>query len=271
MITAFDWDAGVVRLLAVLPEELDGWTAWPMRAGAPVVIVEVPTAAPDAGSTALMLDSGDPSGLALPRAEWLRQAARAGAKRWTVKGSYAPGRGFAADLERWAEDFELGGLTVPGLPVRSTSHPIMATWRLDAVGGLLAMSCFDMIVDGPRERVWLRPRKKPGLPWDYNRLGAAFIPKSLNEPELVATVGLGTPAAEAGIEDGDLLLAIGDLDVTKWQTNPTVLPLSRFWAQPAGTELRLRLSRDGKPYRVRVTLRELFQPVSKASDKQKNG
>jgi hypothetical protein len=67
------------------------------------------------------------------------------------------------------------------------------------------------------------------------------------------------------------LLAIGDLDVTKWQTNPTVLPLSRFWAQPAGTELRLRLSRDGKPYRVRVTLRELFQPVSKASDKQKNG
>jgi C-terminal processing protease CtpA/Prc len=81
---------------------------------------------------------------------------------------------------------------------------------------------------------------------------------------LEAYVLSGTPASEAGIRDGDALLKIDALDTTKWRTDPTVLPLARFWERSAGTKLTLLLKRDGKELSVTVTLRDLIGPGVKA-------
>jgi C-terminal processing protease CtpA/Prc len=75
---------------------------------------------------------------------------------------------------------------------------------------------------------------------------------------LVAHVIQGSPAYEAGVRDGDVLLRIGDLDVTKWRTDPRVLPLSRFWSGPAGTILHLGLKRNGQGLDVEVALQNIF-------------
>jgi hypothetical protein len=59
------------------------------------------------------------------------------------------------------------------------------------------------------------------------------------------------------IRDGDVLLKIGVLNVTRWRTDPLILPLSRFWSQPAGTKHRLTLKRGDETYETTVTLEDL--------------
>ena len=62
------------------------------------------------------------------------------------------------------------------------------------------------------------------------------------------------------VRNGDVLLRIGNLDVTKWRTDPTVLPLSRFWEQPAGTRLDLTLRRGEQVLKINVPLRDILSP-----------
>src|SRR5690242_15954824 len=78
--------------------------------------------------------------------------------------------------------------------------------------------------------------------------------------DLIAHVVDGSPAHEAGIRNGDVLLKIADLDVTRWRTDPTVLPLSRFWQEPAGTKLRLTIRRGNETPEISVLLRNILPP-----------
>ena len=96
--------------------------------------------------------------------------------------------------------------------------------------------------------------------YEHNRLGAVFVPFQPNTDALVALVVDRGPAQEAGIRNGDVLLKIGELDVTRWRTDPAVLPLSRFWEQPAGTHLELTLMRGEEKLLITVRLREILVP-----------
>jgi len=83
--------------------------------------------------------------------------------------------------------------------------------------------------------------------------------RGLTPSSLVGHVVKSGPAYAAGIRDGDILLRINNVDATKWRTDPGVMPLSRFWDQPAGAELNLELMRGGKKIGVSVTLQEIFR------------
>ena len=126
--------------------------------------------------------------------------------------------------------------------------------------GLFALLRLSIVVDGKGGKVYLKSHARPERPnpYEYNRLGAVFVPANLQSNDLVAHVVQGSPAYEAGVRDGDLLLRIGELDVTKWQTDPRVLPLSRFWSRPAGTVLQLGLKRNGESLDVEVALQNIF-------------
>jgi C-terminal processing protease CtpA/Prc len=78
--------------------------------------------------------------------------------------------------------------------------------------------------------------------------------------DLVARVIDGTPAYEAGIRNGDVLLKVGDLDATKWRTDPKVLPLSRFWESPPGTRLEFTLKRGTTTFKKTAVLRQILSP-----------
>ena len=84
-----------------------------------------------------------------------------------------------------------------------------------------------------------------------------FAPANLQSDDLFAQVAVRSPAAEAGIRDQDMLLAIGELDVTKWRTDPAVLPLGRFWNEPPGSKLELTLRRGNETIRVHAVLRQI--------------
>jgi len=69
-------------------------------------------------------------------------------------------------------------------------------------------------------------------------------------------------ARRAGIRDGDALLAIGSIDVTRWRTDSRVKPLSRFFQHPAGTPIDLTIERDGKRYDFHLKLRTFIRTPS---------
>src|SRR5208282_245383 len=111
------------------------------------------------------------------------------------------------------------------------------------------------VVDGKRGVVWLRPKRTPPTPYWHNRLGAVFVPRTLQSDDLIAHVINGSPAFETGIRNGDRLLKIGDLDCTRWRSDPHVLPLSRFCDGPAGTKLEFTLQRGDSIFKTTAALR----------------
>jgi C-terminal processing protease CtpA/Prc len=130
----------------------------------------------------------------------------------------------------------------------------------EATLGLFALTRFDIVIDGKNGHLFTRAIRRPKSRYAYNRIGAVFVPRDANSNDLVAHVMEKSAAYRAGIRDGDILVRIGNLDVTKWRTDPKVFPLSRFWSQPAGTQLELSLTRDAELVKATVELTEIFVP-----------
>jgi hypothetical protein len=255
-VLEIDWDQRRVGFRKDAPAHCTGWAKWKARENASVLIVELPR--DDAPALSLVVDTGDPGGVGFGEQPWRRWTHRHGSAKTTLRGSYQPGRGFAVEPRQWARKLILGGVEIEGMPVGFDGNRLVKTWRCDGRIGLLGLSRFNLVIDGPGRTVHVQPRAKFFWKVAYNRLGAVFIPESLESVRLIAHVAPGSPAARAGIRKGDELLAIGDLDVTAWRTDPQVLPLSRFWEQPAGTELVLTLTRGAEPFEITVKLEELF-------------
>jgi hypothetical protein len=68
-----------------------------------------------------------------------------------------------------------------------------------------------------------------------------------------------------------VLQKVGDLDVTKWRTDPTVLPLSRFWERPPGTKIELILKRGDRTITASAVLRQILAPDAGAPGKGSQG
>ena len=123
------------------------------------------------------------------------------------------------------------------------------------------------VIDGKEGFVYTRASTDKSILYEYNRLGAVFTESDRTSDHLVATVVENSPAHRYGIRNGDILKQIDDLDVTKWRSDPKVNPLSRFWAQPAGTRIRLTLERNGRRFETTVVLSDLLDQQRNAPDR----
>jgi hypothetical protein len=255
-ILEIDWDRGLVGFRPEVPSRAAGWTKWKVREDAEALIVEL--AGEDTETVAVLLDTGAPNGVSFGAELWREWNARHEKASSTLHGVYSPGYGLHVEPVQWAKKLRLGALEIEGMPVGFTGHPMLASWRCGAAVGLYGMSRFNLVIDGPGRTVHVSPRPKFAWKSGYNRLGAVFIPEDLRSSALNAHVAPGSPAERAGIRAGDRLLKIGDLDVTVWQTDPQVLPLSRFWWRPAGTELVLTIARGPEQRLVTVKLEDIF-------------
>jgi len=79
-------------------------------------------------------------------------------------------------------------------------------------------------------------------------------PQTTND--LLAHVAKDSPAAQAGIRDGDVLLKIDQLDVTPWRTQPGFFHSTDF-GPGFGDETSLTLRRGGKTIAIDVMLRNI--------------
>ena len=185
----------------------------------------------------------------------------------TMAAYYTPNPGLVVSEEGWADKILLGSLPLTEVPVMEADSGEIALHsppdaQFEATLGFAALKRLDFLIDGKRGVVWLRPKKTQPMPYWHNRLGAVFVPKDLQSDDLVAHVVIGSPAYEAGIRDNDVLLKIGNLDCTKWRTDPNVLPLSHFWNSLAGTKLELTLKRGNKKFETKAILRNILPPDS---------
>lgn len=251
-----------IKIHNALNIDTSQWLCLNIRKDLNLLVVQVPKKGRKHGS--ILIDTGSPAGVSLNMERWQSWIDKQSDQDSTLSALFYPGKGLLLIEETWAKKLTIGGLTFTEVPVRKgvEAGEGVVDEGLDAILGLNALSCFSWIVDGATGKIYIKPNDSTRIPenYDYNRLGAVFVPHDIRKSNaLIAHVVDPGPAYSAGIRDGDVLLKIDDLDVTGWRTDPSVMPLSRFWEQPAGTKLNLVLMRNGKKQEVIATLQEIFK------------
>ena len=265
-ILRIDADSKTKKISALksLPKDIGLWTKWNIRKDSGFLEVKLPLPSEKDGT--ILINTGSPFGVELSPQRWKQWLEKHKDQPASVKACYRPGVGVRATDLFWASRLTIGDFSLKDVPVEKAltlNTSVFANYQ--ATFGLFALTRLDIIVDGKNSSLYTRPHSKPISKYQYNRLGAAFVPANKKSEHLVAHVAKKSPADRAGVRNGDVLMRVGDLDVTRWRTDPKVLPLSRFWDQPAGNKLKLSLMRDGKLLKIIVELEEIFAKDAKAS------
>ena len=268
LVVIIDTQRKRVSMRDQLPPEVLEWSCWTIRPGAKRLIVEIPTQ--EQTPETVMIDTGAPSGVMLAPQRWQPWAEAHRHLPATLDASFYPGIGIVVSEERWARVFDLDEMKIHEIPVGEYGAMLhhAPEERHAATLGLCAVRRLSWVIDTSNGRLYFRGHGSPLGPnaYEYNRLGAVFVPGGQGDA-LVAHVVEGSPGHRAGIRQDDLLLRIDDLDVTKWRTDPRVLPLSRFWSRPAGTAIHLGLQRQGEAERAAFRYIRILGIVLRVSDK----
>lgn len=255
-----DAEKGRIEGLKEIPPEVQGWTRFAIKNAKFSVLVLEASDLP--GKPCFLIDTGAGDGLHLHPKKWREWREAHPGVPATVDAYYTPGCGLVVSEVAWADEFPLGPVKLAGIPLLEANSAEMAMTGegYEATLGMVALQRLDLVVDGAHNVAYLRPKATPRPEYNHNRLGAVFVPADLAHEALVGHVAAGSPAFEAGIRDGDELLKIDDLDVTRWRTDPRILPMGRFWERPAGTKVKLTLKRGQEIFVKEVELRSILAP-----------
>jgi hypothetical protein len=252
-----------VSALEELPKDIGKWTKYELLKDAPVLAFQV--SSDGKKGAAIMVDTGDSGGIRLSEGLWKTWRQHHADKPATLEALWTPASGMTVHEECWADKFSLGSFSVTNVPIEPSSFVGRGIWDdYQASMGLFALTRQDVILDWKNGSMYLGPTQPAQRPYSYNRIGAVFVPGGNKGNDLVGHVLDPSPAYEAGIRNGDILLKTGDLDVTQWHTDPSIRPQKRFYTDPAGTRIHLTLQRDGKPFETTVELRDILQPEPKS-------
>ena len=240
-----------------LPTLTEDWVAFTIPGDSELLAVEIDR--PGGAKGTAYIDTGDPGGVQLSPGRWREWLRGVRSRPVTLEGAYVPADGFVVRKLGWARELRLGAISLADVPVQKCT----AQWgrldnNYDATLGLFALTRLNMVIDGGAGKVYIKPNASARSEYEYNRMGAVFIPADTKSDELLAHVMVGSPAYEAGIRDGDQLLRIGDIDVTGWKSNPSIMPLNQYWVAPAGTEVRLTISRKRTRIEIVVVLEDIL-------------
>ncbi len=219
------------------------------------------------GKGIFSIDTGNPSGLKIAPELWNLWKEAHTNQPLTLLAYYSPAVGIVVKEEAWAEHISLGPFTLTNVSISEADQNDINIGTAEgakyvATLGLQALKGLEIIVDGKNGCAYIRPKKILSKPISHNRIGAVFVPRDLQGNDLVAHVLNGSPAYEAGVREGDLLLKKDGQDVTNWRTSNIKINTS-FEELSAGSKIELTLLRSNVSYTTTVVLRNIIGPTHK--------
>ena len=255
-VLRIDAVAREVTFLSKVPKQTAQWSRLSLLAITNSGALDLQIQHSDRTNGVLCIDTGFDHGLALPAQEFRRWKEAHPQCPMTLETVFTPADGFFVTEEAWADQMSVGPIILTGVPIIAAGPAGATRWGAQYEGtlGLAALKRMDLIVDGNNGLAYLRAKTTRPPAYPHNRLGAVFVPQT-HTNQAAAWVVKGSPAYEAGVRNGDVLLQVDEVTVRGWTDDW----LSRF-SMPAGTKLKLTLQRDGKTFTTTATLREILQP-----------
>ncbi|MFT3870306.1 MAG: PDZ domain-containing protein [Nibricoccus sp.] len=244
-------------IIGSVPAEAEGWLKYRVSQKKETLVLEIPRGD---GVGLLAIDTGSQGGVALSPRLWNEWKNAHSGPPAVLEGHEMLATGIALAEVTAAEQWSIDKLTLSKVLLEQ-AHPTEIAIYGDAYLATLgfdALRKLTLIVDGKNGWAYLQPHESSARLGLYNRLGATFIPAEPQGGELEARVAPESPAAMAGLRNGDRLLKLNGLDVEHWRQRPGSWPLAEFFNQPPGTRLDCVVKRDGQNVAVRPVLQEIL-------------
>jgi hypothetical protein len=262
-ILQIDAVAGQMTILREVPQKALNWTRVSIVTNSSTLRLK--TTRENGTESIILVDTGSEYGLSLSPERWKewKEGHPDGAITFNI--FYMPAEGVVAMEEAWADRFSAGSLLLTDVPVGQATRTeiLLGGKQCDAALGLAALKRLDFIVDGKRGVAYLRPKTTRATPYRHNRSGVVFLPDNSRPDEFVALVGDGSPAYEAGIRTGDVVLEMDEINHTEMSD---IRVMNRLWMS-AGRKVIIKIRRDGKIFPTTVILRDILVPSPRTKKK----
>jgi len=176
-ILVFDGDTRTISAAPEIPVRAYLWLRFPLSPeSSDRLVIQVPL--PEGGDGNIILDTGQPWGVSIPRAQWDAWiAAHPQAPTTFHLGGLANGNA-SSFPEAWADQITLGSLTLTDVPIHpASSVEDFHTKSYLGTLGLYALTRTDLVVDGPHLVAFLNPKSPPGPAYPgFNRPNVAPSP-----------------------------------------------------------------------------------------------
>jgi hypothetical protein len=157
-------------------------------------------------------------------------------------------RGFIGRLPQ----IDIGGYKIKDLIVSYVSEEHSNQAVYEAMIGLDLLSRFNLVFDYHRQRLFVEPNKSFKKPFEHNMTGFTMEPTP-DGNYVIKQVHKFSPADEAGLQEGDIILKINDKKITDYDFFDLFPMLRR-----KGEKLNLLIERDGKEKKVTLILRRVI-------------
>ncbi|HEU5396796.1 MAG TPA: aspartyl protease family protein [Verrucomicrobiae bacterium] len=243
-------ETGVMRQLTNVPPDLLDWPRFPIDTNFGDLVFDVPEQ-----KIRVAVDTGSALGIELSPKQWSHWRSQHRRQPTTFESEETI-YGNSVLEESWADEFALGDMNISSVPV--IESPLGN--RTEMILGQAALKRLYLIVDRRNGWIYLQPVKAPPRPYQHNRLGAVFLPKDSRSDELIARVAPGSPAFEAGVRNGDVLMKLDGADEAGWRRSTNSVSINSLEEKPAGTRLALELKRGDKIFTTTAVLRNIIPP-----------
>jgi hypothetical protein len=258
---SFDLAVGQFDQITKVPDEVKKWAQFQIWDADNTLTWVLPS--DPRGVERVIVDTGNPSGIELSPDQWKEWVAANPHAPMTLFMDYLPGQKIRCVYESFAKTFPIGSLVLHNVAVSESDpsyYEVQAEPDEKVIAiGLQAFARLEVYLDPANQTSYVRESRHAALPYLHNRMGAVFFPVDSEQPEapLVARVVPNTPAALAGIRDGDVLVQVDHYPIAYWREDGALL--RRMGGRvPAGTKITYTVERDGKKLDLTATARDIL-------------
>jgi concanavalin A-like lectin/glucanase superfamily protein len=161
----------------------------------------------------IVIDTGDGTGLSLTKKTWDNISSKLNQRRRGFDASWTPTQGAQTNISIVPETIELWGTQMKNISVSRDRHERdTSDDHEEARIGLAALSCFDVVIDGLSQKLWLRPRSSPAIREEINLSGLLFVKHTEKDGEKTVQLHVleDSPAWRLGMRTGDTIIELDD-------------------------------------------------------------